>query len=314
MVPARGYRLETFRVAGLKRSLSLELARSVGLAAVAPVACLRILRRVRPQAVLGGGSYVAGPMVAAAAALRIPVVATETDSQLGLANRLAAPLARAVFLAFPIDGLAPPKYRVVGRPVEPAFFTTAQADARAAYGVPADERVVAVFGGSLGAGRINAAAAAVFGGDEPRPGSPLVLHVTGRGKLTGIVPNDRYRVFEYCETMPQLLAAADVVVCRASGSVFEVAAAGRPAILVPWAGAAGDHQAGNARVLVAAGAAVAIPDAELDAGRLGRELAALLGDEARRAQMRAAMRAFARPQAGAEIAAAVLALAAGGEP
>ena len=152
-----------------------------------------------------------------------------------------------MLLAVPIAGLEGGRYRVVGRPVDPAFFTVTRAEARATYGIADDEQVVAVFGGSLGAGRLNAAVAEAYG--EEDPAAPLVLHVTGRGKLVGTQPHDRLRVFEYCDSMPQLLHAADLVVCRAGGSVWEVAAAGAPAILVPWSGAAGDHQTANARVL-----------------------------------------------------------------
>jgi UDP-N-acetylglucosamine--N-acetylmuramyl-(pentapeptide) pyrophosphoryl-undecaprenol N-acetylglucosamine transferase len=159
IVPARGYRFEAFRVSGLDRRVSPRLMRSLGEATAAPVRCGRILRRIRPHAVLGAGGYVAGPMVAAAAALRIPAALTEADSHLGLANRLAAPMARRVLLAFPIPGLDPPRYRVVGRPVEPAFFRTDPVDARRRLGIDADARVIVIFGGSMGAGTLNAAAA-----------------------------------------------------------------------------------------------------------------------------------------------------------
>jgi UDP-N-acetylglucosamine--N-acetylmuramyl-(pentapeptide) pyrophosphoryl-undecaprenol N-acetylglucosamine transferase len=305
MVPARGYPLETFRVTGFERRVSPQLARSVGIAALAPAACGRILRRIRPHVVLGGGGYVAGPMVAAAAALRIPTVLTETDGRVGLANRLAGPLARRVLLAVPIAGLEGARYRVVGRPVDPAFFTVTRDEARAAYGIAGDEQVVAVFGGSLGAGRLNTAVTEAYG--EEDPAAPLVLHVTGRGKLAGTQPHDRLRVFEYCDSMPQLLHAADLVVCRAGGSVWEVAAAGVPAILVPWSGATGDHQTANSRYFVAG--AVVVPDAELDGARLQSEVASLLADEPRRAGLAAAMRDLARPDAASDVADELLKLA-----
>jgi UDP-N-acetylglucosamine--N-acetylmuramyl-(pentapeptide) pyrophosphoryl-undecaprenol N-acetylglucosamine transferase len=165
--------------------------------------------------------------------------------------------------------------------------------------------VVAVFGGSLGAGRLNDAVAAAYGEDDPA--APLVLQVTGRGKLSGSAPNDRLRVFEYCDSMPELLHAADVVVCRAGGSVWEVAAAGAPAVLVPWSGAAGDHQSANAGYFAAG--AVVVPDAELDGPRLRAEVAGLLADASRRAGLAAAMRALARPDAARDVADEVLALA-----
>jgi UDP-N-acetylglucosamine--N-acetylmuramyl-(pentapeptide) pyrophosphoryl-undecaprenol N-acetylglucosamine transferase len=305
LVPAHGYRLETFRIAGFERRVSVRLARALGAAAVAPAACVQILRRIRPDAVLGGGGYVSGPMIAAAASLRIPSVLTEADGHLGLANRLAAPRARRVLLAMPIEGLEGDRYRVVGRPVDPRFFTVTREQARATYAIAPDEQVVAVFGGSLGAGRLNDAVAAAYGEDDPA--TPLVLQVTGRGKLSGSAPNDRLRVFEYCDSMPELLHAADVVVCRAGGSVWEVAAAGAPAVLVPWSGAAGDHQSANAGYFAAG--AVVVPDAELDGPRLRAEVAGLLADASRRAGLAAAMRALARPDAARDVADEVLALA-----
>ncbi len=310
LVPARGYAFEPFRVAGFERRLSGRLAVALGRAAAAPVACLRILRRVRPDAVLGAGGYVGGPMVVAAAALRIPAAVTETDAHVGFANRLAMPLARRVLLAMPIEGVDGDRVRVVGRPVDPAFFTVTRDAARERYGIADNDRVVAVFGGSLGSGRLNEATMAAYG--EPVPGAPLALLVTGRGKLGGVVPHDQLRVFEWCETMPDLLHAADVVVGRAGGSIWEVAAAGAAAILVPWSGAAGDHQTANATYFATAGAAVVVPDAEFDGRRLAQEVATLLSDDERRAAIGAAARALARPDAAAVIADELVALAEAG--
>src|SRR5213596_2637658 len=112
LVPEAGFELDAFRVSGLPRRPSPALVRALGRAVWAPVACLRILARRRPDVVLGGGGYVAGPMVLAAWTRGIPAALTEADSHLGLANRIAAPFARRVFLAFPIDGKSPPKFRV----------------------------------------------------------------------------------------------------------------------------------------------------------------------------------------------------------
>src|SRR3954470_17218104 len=115
LVPEAGFELDTFRVSGLPRRPGLQQARAALRALAAPAACDRILARRRPDAVLGAGGYVAGPMVVAAARRRIPTALTEADAHLGLANRLAAPFARRVFLSFPIAGREPPKYEVVGR-------------------------------------------------------------------------------------------------------------------------------------------------------------------------------------------------------
>src|SRR3990170_3683024 len=105
LVTEAGFRLDPVRGTGIPRAVSPAALRALGTAALAPFACLRILRARRPDVVLGTGGYVAGPMVLAAAMLRIPAALTDADAHFGLANRLAAPFARRVFLAYPIDGL-----------------------------------------------------------------------------------------------------------------------------------------------------------------------------------------------------------------
>lgn len=305
LVPQRGYPFEPFRVSGIPRRPSVAGLRSLGRTARAPWACAEILRRIRPDVVFGGGGYVAGPMVAAARRLGIPSALSEADARLGLANRLAAPFADRVFLAFPIAGRTPPKYLVTGRPVDPAFVTMTRADGRAALDLPAEGLVVAVVGGSLGAGPINDAVHAAYAGGVPA-GVEIVL-VTGRGKARGST-DPRLREMEFCDRMPALLAAADLVVCRSGGSVAEVAAAARPAVLIPWAGAADDHQTLNAQPFRAVGAAEVIADRDLDGPRLRETIDRLLADDRVRAGMADAMRAAGRPQAAQTIADELLAL------
>src|SRR6478609_8837747 len=117
LVPEAGFELDTFRVSGLPRRPGVAQPRAALHALAAPAACDRILGRRRPEVVLGGGARGGGPMVLAAARRRIPAALREADAHLGLANRLAAPYARRVFLSFPIPGREPPKYRVTGRPI-----------------------------------------------------------------------------------------------------------------------------------------------------------------------------------------------------
>src|SRR5262249_45054980 len=156
------------------RRPGLKLVRAVGLAAAAPVTCRRILERRRPDVVLGGGGYVAGPMVFAAWTERIPSALTEADAHLGLANRLAAPFADRVLLALPVHGRTAGKYRAVGRPVPDASRALARGEARRRLGLSADGPVILVFGGSLGAGLLNDLAVAAWG-----DGGPEVLHLCG---------------------------------------------------------------------------------------------------------------------------------------
>src|SRR5215210_1694753 len=165
LVPAGGYQLHPLRA-----------ARAVLLAARATGRARRLLRGIGADAVLGGGGYVAGPVGLAARTLRLPLALTEADSHLGLTNRLLAPVASRVFLAFPLDGRSGSKYLVTGRPVPEGTDRGDRDAARARLGVPADAQCLLVFGGSLGARRLNDAALDAFG-----PAAPAaVLHASGQ--------------------------------------------------------------------------------------------------------------------------------------
>ncbi|MDQ3740821.1 MAG: UDP-N-acetylglucosamine--N-acetylmuramyl-(pentapeptide) pyrophosphoryl-undecaprenol N-acetylglucosamine transferase, partial [Actinomycetota bacterium] len=262
-----------------------------------------ILRAERADAVLGGGGYVAGPVGLAAVARRIPLVLAEADSHLGVANRMLAPFAKRVCLAFPIrEG---DRYLVTGRPVPPP--ATDLAAARARFGLGEGERCVLVFGGSLGARSINEAAVEAFAEAPYR-----VLHAAGHRDFASLAsPGPHYALEPYLDRFGEALLAADLCVARSGGSVFEIAAHGTPAILVPYPHATADHQTGNARWMERAGAAVVLPDAELTPERLRREVDALMDDPARLAGMAAASRALARPDAAAVIAGEVVAAARG---
>jgi UDP-N-acetylglucosamine--N-acetylmuramyl-(pentapeptide) pyrophosphoryl-undecaprenol N-acetylglucosamine transferase len=311
LVPGAGYPFHSLRVAGIDRRNPLRAARAVALAAGATVRARRLLRALGADAVLGGGGYVAGPVGLAAGTLRLPLTLTEADSHLGVANRLLAPLARRVFLAFPIEERTGGKYVVTGRPVPQGTGRSDRRAARERFGIAADALCLLVFGGSLGARRLNDAAFDAFG-----PAAPCaVLHASGRRdhydlrrRLDALGSPPHYRLYPYIEPFADALAAADLVAARAGGSVLELAAAGLPAILVPYPHATADHQTTNARYMERAGAAVVVPDAELDGPRLAREVTALLGAPERLEAMGAAARAAARPDAAERIADGLLAL------
>ncbi|MEJ7797298.1 MAG: undecaprenyldiphospho-muramoylpentapeptide beta-N-acetylglucosaminyltransferase [Solirubrobacteraceae bacterium] len=305
LVPAAGYQLRTIRVAGLSRTNPLRAARAVALAGGAVLCARRMLGELAPAVVLGGGGYVAGPVGLAALARRIPLVLTEADSHLGITNRLLAPRARRVCLAFAIDGRDDDRYLVTGRPVAPP--ATDRAAARARFGLGEQELCVLIFGGSLGARRINEAAIETFASAPFR-----VLHAAGTRDyeaLAGRVAGEHYDLRPYIDDFEQALAACDLCVARSGGSIFEIAAAGKPALLVPYPHASADHQTANARWMVQAGAAVVVPDAQLTAARLGEEVAALLSDRPRLSAMAAASAALARPDAAQAVADEVLAAA-----
>jgi UDP-N-acetylglucosamine--N-acetylmuramyl-(pentapeptide) pyrophosphoryl-undecaprenol N-acetylglucosamine transferase len=304
LVPAAGFPLHTLSLEGLSRTNPLRAARALALAARALPRARSLLAEMAPDAVMGGGGYVAGPVGLAALSLRIPLILTEADSHLGLTNRALAPFAARVCLAFPVPGRDGERYRVTGRPV-PATGPDG-ATARHGFGIGPEETCVLVFGGSLGARSINLAAVEAFA-DAPF----RVIHVCGRrdhAELAARALRPGYELREYLDLgeFAAALAAADLVVARSGGSVFEIAAHGLPAILVPYPHSSGDHQGANARWMEQAGAALVIADGDLTATRLGGEVTALLADPERLAGMAKAARGIARPDAAREVAGELL--------
>ena len=305
LVPEAGFDLDTFQVSGLPRRPGPAQARAVAKAMRAPKACKRILRAREPDVVLGGGGYVAGPMVYAASRLAIPAALMEADAHLGLANRLAAPFAERVFLAFPIEGRERPKYRVTGRPIPARNRPTSRAEGRRVFELPSRARVLLVFGGSQGAKSLNDEIAEAFG-----EAGPAILHLCGDRDFERLRPRvhrDDYRLVPFTNEFGAALGASDLVVARAGGSVWEVAAAGKPAILVPYPFATADHQSKNARFFERAGGAITIPETEL--GRVADLARSLIGDAERLKEMGDAMKRVAQPEAAEEIAEGLIQLA-----
>ena len=305
LVPEAGFELDTFAVSGFPRRVSFGLVRAFAQAVQAPFACSRILTRRKPHVVLGGGGYVAGPMAFAARVRGIPAALTEADAHLGLANRLAAPFARRVFLAYAIPGRDGRKYSVVGRPTPRAHLGAEREASRAGLGLPLDRLVLAVFGGLAGAQALNELAVEAFG-----ERGPAVLHISGERDYASLRPRvhrDDYVLLASTDAFGAALAAADLAVSRAGGTVWELAAAGTPAILVPYPHATADHQTANARHFERGGGAVVVDQRDLP--RVPALAEQLLGDSPRLARMSAAMHALARPDAAAVVADELVALA-----
>ncbi len=298
LVPEAGYEFDAFAVSGLPRRPGAALVRAAGRGLAALPACFRILERRKPDVVLGAGGYVAGPMVLAARLRRIPCALTEVDAHLGLANRLAAPLAERVFLAYPI-GRRGPKYQAVGRPVPSASHPLERLEARERLGLPPDGAVVLVFGGSLGARLLNDVALSAWAEE-----GPSVVHLCGERdypELRDRVSRPGYVLRPFLDEIGVAYGAADAALARAGGSVWELAAAGLPAVLIPGAFATGAHQEKNARWFADAGGVVVVPEAE--AARGPQVVEELLADTERLAAMGAAMRKLAKPDAAEVIAA-----------
>ena len=305
LVPEAGYELDTFEISGFPRRPSAALVRSLIRAGRAPRACAAILKRRRPHVVLGGGGYVAGPMVYAAWRRKVPAALTEADAHLGLANRLAAPFARRVFLAYEIPGRGGAKYRVTGRPVPAEHRGVSQDEGRRRFGLPEHGSVLAFFGALAGARSLNDFAVETYG-DR----GPAVLHVSGERdyeRLRAQVHRDDYVLVSSTSEFGAALAAPDLAVSRAGGTVWELAASGTPSVLVPYPHATSDHQTLNARHFERGGGAVVVAEPELE--RVPALVEELLADPARLESMREAMLAMARPHAADEIAEELIALA-----
>ena len=322
MVPAAGFGLTRLPGRGIPRKLSWSsMVAAVGVAR-GTLAGVGLVHRLRPRVVVVLGGYAAVPCVIGAILWRVPMVIMEQNARAGAANRLAGAFARAAAVPFAETDLR--RAVVTGNPVRPEILAVDRARdrgmARQRLGLPADRLVVAVFSGSLGSRRINQAVQglverwglradiAIYHVIGARDWDAAELEAEGHVQTRGPSGSGRvwYRAVRYEDRMPDLLAAADVIVSRAGGSTFaELAQVGLASILVPLPIATRDHQTANAEVLVRAGAAVRVPDAEFDTDRLEAELDRLLADPGRLDAMAAAAHTLAHPDAAARVAALV---------
>jgi UDP-N-acetylglucosamine--N-acetylmuramyl-(pentapeptide) pyrophosphoryl-undecaprenol N-acetylglucosamine transferase len=282
-------------------------ARTFALLAESVPRVRRILKETRPDVAVGGGGFASGPVVAVAALHGVPGLALEADAHLGVANRLLRPFVKRFCLSFPIAGLGLPRYVVTGRPLGPGQLAATAEDGRAAFQLRPDLPVVLAFGGSQGAQSLNRACIEAFGG---RDLAFQLVHVCGPRNVETVRREleergerfERYRLVPYTDRLAAAMAAADLVVARSGGSVAELAALGKPAILVPYPHATADHQRKNAQEMVAGGAALLVDDADLDGALLARLTAELLGDRERLAAMAASSAALGRPDAAGRVA------------
>ena len=302
IVPREGFELDLIRSAGLKGKSIGALLRGSALVPLGMLDAWRLLGRRRPDVVMGVGGYSSGPVVLAAAIRGIPTIVLEQNAVPGLTNRLLAPIVRAAAVTYEETlSFFGRRGFVSGNPVREEFFQSPKFEVQSS-----NFRRLLILGGSQGAHAINmamvAAAPRLVGGV---PGVEVV-HQTGEKDLATVREEYRRagvsaRAEPFLDAVAREMTAADLVVCRAGATTLaELAAAGRPAVLVPFPAATDDHQRKNALVLANAGAAVMVEEREL-AGRLADETGTLLGDETRRLAMAAAMRTFAKPDAAARI-------------
>ncbi|MFN8586429.1 MAG: undecaprenyldiphospho-muramoylpentapeptide beta-N-acetylglucosaminyltransferase [Candidatus Eisenbacteria bacterium] len=263
-----------------------------------------------PKVVLGTGGYVSAPISFAAKLLGRPLILQEQNSRPGLANRLLSRIADEVHLSFLEARSHFPRkdhLKVTGNPVRAHILAGDAEAAMREFDLDPARPVVFVFGGSLGASRINEAAVETLRQLKDRVSLQMILQ-TGRhdhDRVKAIVDAEKLpaRVLPFVKKIHMAYAAADLVVCRAGAmTLAEIAVCGLPAILVPYPFAAHNHQEDNAANLVDRGAAVMIADSELTGDRLAREVAHLLADKQALSRMSANARLFARPDASSRLA------------
>ncbi|MET0902199.1 MAG: undecaprenyldiphospho-muramoylpentapeptide beta-N-acetylglucosaminyltransferase [Acidimicrobiales bacterium] len=312
LVPPTGYPMTLLPGRGIQRKLTLANLTAIGALVLGFVHAFGLVGRLQPRVVIAVGGYASAAVGLAAVVRRVPLVVAEQNLVPGAANRLLGRFARASAVSFP--GTPLPRAVVTGNPIRAEITDLApdrdRGAAKAVFGVDPARRLVLVVGGSLGALRINQAAVAAAEIWSDRA-DLAIHHVVGRRDWDAIAaaPSGsdagalERRLVPYEDDMPAALAAADVAVCRSGSSTcFELAAAGVPAVLVPSPYVTADQQTGNARHLVDGGAAVLVPDDELDGPRLVAEVDAILADDGQRAAMATAARALARPDAASDIA------------
>ena len=306
-VPAAGYPLELLEVSGLKRVGLIAALRSLFRLPKAFLRSLSILRRFRPDVVLGVGGYASGPLVLAAALWRYPTAIQEQNSVPGITNRILSRLVRIVVVAFDEARRFFPaaKCETIGNPVRGKLVATLIAGSADPNASPR----ILVVGGSQGARAVNDLVLAAVEILAKNGSLPALVHQSGpsdldrcseRYRALGVA--DRIDVRPFIDDMATEYHRASLVVARAGAlTLAELAIAGRPVILIPLPTAADDHQSKNAARFAAANAAIVLDQRTCTGAQLAQLLGDLLADSARRQVMAEAMRSLARPKAAGEI-------------
>jgi len=300
LVPAAGFPLQLVRVGALKNvSLTTRLKTAFDLPRAVWDAA-RMLNQFAPDVVIGVGGYASGPAMLAAVVKHIPTLAFEPNVVPGFANRMVARLVSGAAVHFEETAEYFRHAEVTGVPVRQAFFEIAPKRG----GTP----TVLVFGGSQGAHAINDAMMRCLPVLQREAPGIHIIHQTGERDYNDALAayasfGESAEVFKFIEDMPAAFARADLVVCRSGAStVAEIAAAGKPAVFVPFPRAADDHQRVNAEALERHGAAVVVEESKLEGVWLAETIAALLQDPQRLERMSQAARELAHPNAARDIA------------
>jgi UDP-N-acetylglucosamine--N-acetylmuramyl-(pentapeptide) pyrophosphoryl-undecaprenol N-acetylglucosamine transferase len=319
VIPQHGYGFEAILVSGFRRKLTLENLLFPMRFVIALVQSLFLMRKLRPDAVVGTGGYVAGPPLFVASLLGIPTLIQEQNSYPGVTTRLLSSRARQVHLSFKSSERYLKRrdnVYISGNPTRREIGKISREEARALFSLDASRPVLLVFGGSLGASSINNGVLKSLPGLISK--GVQIVWQTGEADFARIdaeasrqsrESGGAVKVQKFIDRMEYAYAACDLALCRAGATtVAELANAGVPSVLVPYPYAAADHQTENARAMVDAGAAVMIKDSDL-AGQLFETIEKLLADPGKLQAMRQAAMGVGKPDAAAAIARSVLALA-----
>jgi UDP-N-acetylglucosamine--N-acetylmuramyl-(pentapeptide) pyrophosphoryl-undecaprenol N-acetylglucosamine transferase len=310
LVPQAGFPLELIQVGALKNVSLMTRVKTMFDLPRAIAASSRMITDFDPEVVIGVGGYASGPAMVAAIRRHLPTLAFEPNVVPGFANRMIARWVSAAAVHFEETCRYFPHCRVTGVPVREAFFNIPAADRATTGGIP----TLLVFGGSQGARAINQAMIESLPGLSAKIPGVHVIHQTGQRDYDRVLAAYQRsgisgEVHKFIDDMPATFGRADLLVCRSGAStVAEIAAAGKPAIFVPFPAAADDHQNVNARALERAGAAVVVEESNLGAAYLVDTIAALIGDGGRLRSMSSAAQSLAHPKAVEEIAEMVLGL------
>jgi len=315
VVPGRGYRFVTIWISGMSRRLSAGMLLFPLKVVVALIQSVHIVRKIKPDVVIGTGGYVCGPVVAAAQMLGKRTLIQEQNSVPGATTRMLAPRADEVHIAFEGSTAYLHRHdnvRLTGNPTRDRIGSVNRSVGSQAFGLDPAKTTLLVFGGSRGASSINAAVASLA--PDLDKGGVQILWQTGKedfehfSALFGEL-SERIKMYPFIENMENAYAACDLAVCRSgASSIAELTRAGVPSVLIPYPHAAADHQTENARAIAAAGAGFLLPDGE--AGRLlGDTVRRLLSDRVRLAAMAGAARRLGKPGAAGVLADAVEQLA-----
>lgn len=321
IVPQEGFEFASLEAAGLKRKLTLDNVRILFKTAGSLFKARRILKDFQPDVVIGTGGYVCGPILLAAALSHVPTLIQEQNVIPGVTNKILSRFVDRIALGYEAAKPRfphPEKCIYTGNPIRPDILLAKREEARKALGIGSNKFMVLITGGSRGARTINNAMLGVHRHFKDTD-TCCLYHVTGTLEYDRIVrdlgANEKgqygksSRIIRYEYHMPQALAAADLIICRAGAiSLAELAACGIPSILIPYPYAAEDHQTFNARVFVAAGAAKMIVDKYLTDKELIQDIEDLMKNQSTLENMSKAASSLGKPKAGQDIAHLALSL------